>query len=108
MSELVRDQIIVKEENGQYSLASDQKFLMYENHNLDEERVFTADIFPFLESLPTNVIEAWRYRTVRHFPLFFGIVGGVHLCGCCSGSFLFLLGGPAIFYIVALFNTIFT
>lgn len=61
VSELVRDQIIVKEENGQYSLASDQKFLMYENQNLDEERVFTADIFPFLESLPTNVIEAWRY-----------------------------------------------
>ncbi len=61
VSELVRDQIIVKEENGQYSLASDQKFLMYEKQNLDEERVFTADIFPFLESLPTNVIEAWRY-----------------------------------------------
>ena len=61
VSELVRDQIIVKEENGQYSLASDQKFLMYEKQNLDEERVFTTDIFPFLEILPTNVIEAWRY-----------------------------------------------
>lgn len=60
-SELVRDKIIVKNDDGKYVLTETRNSFMYKQGNLDEDSIFRKDILPMLHGLQANVVEAWRY-----------------------------------------------
>lgn len=60
-SELVRDMIIIKNDDGKYILTETRNSFIYEQGNLDEDSIFKKDILPMLQGLQVNVTEAWRY-----------------------------------------------
>lgn len=61
VSELYKDGLIAKDDNGNYSLAVKSVVFSYKNDQLREERVFDRDIKPLVSDLPANVFEAWKY-----------------------------------------------
>ena len=61
ISELVRDQIITKNDDGQYRLLNTVRTFFYSDRIPDEDSIFVKDILPLIKDLPANVVEAWRY-----------------------------------------------
>lgn len=59
--EMAADHTVQKDEKGVYTLPTQKKTFAYSNQDLDESRIFQADILPLIRDLPQNVVNMWAY-----------------------------------------------